>query len=374
MSGGFRAVLRGESSLNIIGRRRTWAIVSAVIIALSLIGLFGRKLNLSLEFTGGTAMTVPVQTEVTVAEVEEALSDFNLAEVKVQIRTSQTGSDEVFVRAEHIDDQDTLLAVQAALAEATGNGDDVNEVSIEDVGPSWGRQVSTKALRGLIVFLVLVTLYISLRFEPKMAIAALAALFHDLIATAGIYALVGFQVSPATVIALLTLMGFSLYDTVVVFDRVRENSPGVLTGGRETYSDMVNRSMNEVLVRSINTSLSSVVPVAGLLFVGVFLFGAVTLKDLALAMFMGTLVSTYSSIFVAAPLLVVLKERESRYKAIHSRIARETARSSGAAQVPEPGSVATEERPPPPPITPSGAMRVPRAAPRPRRQRRGKRR
>ena len=198
---------------------------------------------------------------------------------------------------------------------------DPDEINVNDVGPSWGRQVSTKALRGLIVFLVLVSLYITLRFEWKMAMGALAALFHDLIATAGIYTLLGLEVSPATVIALLTLMGFSLYDTVVVFDKVQgERRAAHVRRRRCRTRQMVNRSVNQVLVRSINTSLSSVLPVAGLLFVGVYLFNADTLKDLSLAMFIGALVSTYSSIFVASPILAWLKEREPRYQQIRARI------------------------------------------------------
>jgi len=318
MLAGLKRLMKGESNVNIIGRSKVWALVSLAVIGVSAIGLFGRGLKLSLEFEGGTAFVAPVEEAVTVAEIEEGLDRFDLGTPHVQLSTSATGDRDLRVRAERIADTDTLEAVQAELARLVGLSDP-EEINITDVGPSWGQQVSSKALRGLIVFLVLVSLYISLRFEWKMAIGALAALFHDLIATAGVYTLVGLEVSPATVIALLTLMGFSLYDTVVVFDKVRENAELLAAGGKTSYSEMVNRSVNQVMVRSINTSLSSVLPVAGLLFVGVYLFKADTLKDLSLAMFIGALVSTYSSIFVASPILAWLKEREPKYQAIRAR-------------------------------------------------------
>ncbi|MGH2784611.1 MAG: protein translocase subunit SecF [Actinomycetota bacterium] len=321
-----RRLMKGESNIDFIGRSRIWLIVSIVVVVVSLIGLVGRQFNLGLEFSGGTSLTVPTEKNLTADDVESALSSFDIGSADVQISTSPGGGREVRVRAEQIEDRNVLVAVQTALARVAGQTDssgqpDPDAVAINDVGPSWGRQISNKALRGLIVFLVLVSIYISLRFEWKMAVGALAALVHDLLSTAGVYTLAGIEVTPATVIALLTLMGFSLYDTVVVFDKVRENQDTLTATGKTTYTEMVNRSMNQVLVRSINTSLSSVMPVAGLLFVGVYLFKADTLKDLAVAMFIGTLVSTYSSIFVASPLLVWLKEKEPRYQQLRSRLA-----------------------------------------------------
>ncbi|MFY9587907.1 MAG: protein translocase subunit SecF, partial [Actinomycetota bacterium] len=320
-----RRLMQGESNIDFIGRSRVWLIVSIIVVVLSLTGLFGRKLNLGLEFKGGTSLTVPTERTVSTDDIESALSTFDIGSPDIQISTSPGGGREVRVRAEQIQDRNVLIAVQTALARVAGQSDasgnpDPDAVAINDVGPSWGRQISNKALRGLIVFLILVSIYISLRFEWKMAVGALAALFHDLLSTAGVYTLAGIEVTPATVIALLTLMGFSLYDTVVVFDKVRENQDTLTSTGKTTYSDMVNRSMNQVLVRSINTSLSSVLPVAGLLFVGVYLFKADTLKDLAVAMFIGTLVSTYSSIFVASPLLAWLKEKEPRNQQLRTRL------------------------------------------------------
>ena len=333
MFAGLKRLMKGESNIDFIGRSKIWLLVSLIVIGVSAVGLFGRQLQLSLEFEGGTAFVVPLDTDVGVQEVEEELAQFDVGTPKVQISTSAAGDRELRVSVERISDTTKLDSVTAKLAELAGQ-DDVDEVNINDVGPSWGRQVSNKALRGLIVFIVLVSLYISFRFEWKMAVGALVALFHDLIATAGVYTLLGLSVSPATVIALLTLMGFSLYDTVVVFDKVRENSESLTAASKTSYSGMVNRSMNQVLVRSINTSLSSVLPVAGLLFVGVYLFNADTLKDLSLAMFIGALVSTYSSIFVASPILAWLKEREPRYKQIRARI------QSGVRAEPAPAAAA----------------------------------
>ncbi len=374
MLDGLKRLMKGESNIDIIGRSKVWLVVSLIVIGVSCIGLFGRGLNLSLEFEGGTALRVPIAegTAVTVADAEAALAANEIGTPDVQISTSSAGERELLVRSERIADQKTLQSVQQIVATLAGQSD-VDEVNITDVGPSWGRQVSTKALRGLIVFLIVVSLYITfIRFEFKMAIGALGALFHDLIATAGVYTLVGLEVSPATVIALLTLMGFSLYDTVVVFDKIRENAETLTAASKTSYSDMVNRSLNQVLVRSINTSLSSVMPVAGLLFVGVYLFNADTLKDLSLAMFIGALVSTYSSIFVASPILAWLKEREPRYQQMRTRLAtggrpEPAAATAGAAMTVQTASESPSNAPRP------AVRTVTRRPPRGRSRRGGKR-
>jgi preprotein translocase subunit SecF len=201
-----------------------------------------------------------------------------------------------------------------ALAEEAGVNPNVILANAEDIGPTWGKTISRKMLTGLIVFLILVTLYISLRFEWKMAISALVALGHDLIITAGIYALVGREVTPETVIAILTILGYSLYDTVVIFDKVKENTESIAMVARDTYSGVVNTSLNQTLMRSVNTSLVVLLPIGSLL-----LFGGATLKDFAFALFIGVASGTYSSIFVAAPLLALLKEREPRYQQIRTR-------------------------------------------------------
>jgi preprotein translocase subunit SecF len=370
MAGGFKRVMRGESRIDFVGRSKLWATISGIVLIGSTIALFAPGITLGLEFEGGTVLSVPViGDEVTVVQVEDALAELEVADPQVKLLRPTTCEDHtasgdcqtIEVRSETLDptDQRPITELLAELAAQPNTA----QVNSQSVSASWGKQVSTKALRSLIVFLVLVTIYISVRFEWKMAAGAIAALIHDLLATAGIYALTGLTVSPATVIALLTLMGFSLYDTVVVFDRIKENADTM--SPRERYADMVNRSMNEVLVRSINTSVSSILPVAGLLFVGVFLFNAETLKDLAVAMFIGTAVSIYSSIFVASPILSALKEREPRYKTLRAR-APAMASTRGADPVepeldtPPMTHPDATPSPPPPSKTPTGRPIRPR--------------
>ena len=197
-----------------------------------------------------------------------------------------------------------------------------NDITVTTVGPSWGSQISGKALEALIAFLIVIVIYLSIAFELRMAIAAFVALLHDLVIATGIYALAGFQVSPATVIGLLTILGYSLYDTVVVFDKVRENTAGLLGGARTTYSQAANLALNQTLVRSINTSLIALLPVAGILIVSIALLGANNeLEELALVLFVGMLSGTYSSIFIATPVLADLKERQPQYQALAKRVA-----------------------------------------------------
>jgi preprotein translocase subunit SecF len=201
-----------------------------------------------------------------------------------------------------------------------------NQVSTSTVGPTWGGQITDKALEALIVFFIAVVAYISVRFEPKMAVAAFIAMVHDLLVTVGVYSLFGFQITPDTVIAILTILGYSLYDTVVVFDRVRDNTQNVLKSGNLTYSEMVNLSMNQTLARSINTSLVAILPVLSVLLIGADLLGATTLQNYGLALFVGLMSGAYSSIFIASPLLAVLKEREPRYRDLRERVLSRTDR------------------------------------------------
>ena len=214
-------------------------------------------------------------------------------------------------------------------------------MSVTNVGPTWGDKVSSKALKALVVFFLVLAVYLSFRFEFRMAIAALIAVLHDIIITVGVYAITGFEVTPATVVAFLTILGFSLYDTVVVFDKVKENEArlGVVRG--DTYSTMVNRSLNQVLMRSLNTSIVAVLPVASLLFVGTFVLGGQTLKDFALALFVGLIVGAYSSIFVATPILAWLKERQPKYAALRERAQIDLARAAKAAPAPVAAPVVT---------------------------------
>ncbi|MGB2838540.1 MAG: protein translocase subunit SecF, partial [Actinomycetes bacterium] len=229
-------------------------------------------------------------------------------------------------------------AVSTALAEACNVP--LADVSTQVIGPSWGEQITQKALTGLVVFLVLIVFYLSITFEWRMAIAALVALFHDVLFTVGIYSLSGFEVTPATVIGVLTILGYSLYDTVVVFDKVKENTRGVQATSRMTYSEAANLAVNQTLVRSINTSVVGLLPVASLLFVGAYVLGAGTLKDLALALFVGIAVGTYSSIFIATPVLAQLKEREPAMQALAKRV---NARRSGGREAAKGATVSGDD-------------------------------
>jgi preprotein translocase subunit SecF len=235
--------------------------------------------------------------------------------------------------------------VTAALAKYAGIAN--AQVSVTNVGPTWGDKVSSKALTALLVFFLVIAAYLTFRFEWRMALAAIIAVVHDIIITVGVYAVTGFEVTPATVVAFLTILGYSLYDTVVVFDKVKDNQARLGTVRGDTYSTMVNRSLNQVLIRSINTSIVALLPVASLLFVGTYLFGGLALRDFALALFVGLLTGAYSSIFVATPILAWLKEREPRYRSLRERAAADLARAATPLKgVPAPVTAA----PPPAPV------------------------
>jgi preprotein translocase subunit SecF len=287
-----------------------------VLILAGIVGFAARGgLNLGIDFTGGTAWQVTMADgSPSSGAVRQRLAPLGLADAKILV----VGGDSLRVQASELPraEQERVTRVLADYA-----GVEVTQVSVSEVSPTWGSTVSTKALQALVVFFVVVAAYLSFRFEWKMAVAALAAVVHDIFVTVGVYAVFGFEVAPATVIAFLTILGFSLYDTVVVFDRVDENTPLLATERDLTYRDMVNRSLNQVLVRSLNTSLVAVLPVLAILVVGSGLFGAVSLRDFGIALLVGLLIGTYSSIFVATPLLALMKEREPRYRAVRERVA-----------------------------------------------------
>ena len=271
------------------------------------------QLNFSIDFTGGTLIQYRLEVPVTVEQVRETLAadPFGRSNAEVQI----VGGNRVSIRTTALTDlspQERTLLFED-LAEQAGITPD--DISAQVVGPTWGAQISRQAIVGLLVVLAAITLYITLRFEWKMALGAMVAMIHDVLITAGVYALTGREVSPATVIAILTILGFSLYDTVVIFDKVKENTESTALLGKDTYESVANASMNQVLMRSVNTSLVVVLPILSLL-----LFGGATLKDFAFAMLIGTITGAYSSIFVATPILVVLKEREPRYQQLRARL------------------------------------------------------
>lgn len=328
-----RRFFTSQTDYDFVGRSRTWLLVSLAIVAVSLLGLFLRNLNFNIDFTGGTSYLVEgVTSDLDDADLTQVLREEVSAMVDGDV-TAQVGREAqagrvALVNAPQVGEVGgrEQLAVRDRIAEITGVPP--GDIDLSAVGPRWGAQVSEQALRGLAVFLLLMVAYISLRFEWRMAAAALVTLVHDVTVTVGIYAIVGFEVSPASVIALLTILGYSLYDTVVIFDRVSEETAGITSTSNRTYGEVANTAVNEVLVRSLSTSVTSLLPVGSLLLVGGTLLGADTLTDLALALFIGMAVGTYSSIFVATPLLVWLKERDPRYAELKEKI---LARRGGAA-------------------------------------------
>ena len=305
----------GETRFDFISRRRTWFTISTVVVLVGLGSLLTRGLHLGIDFEGGVVWEVPANG-VSVSEARDAIEPLGLGEATVQTLDSDDGQ-LIRIKSEALDQEDTDK-VTAALADLTGSPGD--QINLNEVGATWGRQISEKAVRALIVFLVLVTIYIAIRFESKMAIPTLVALIHDVLFTIGVYSLTQFEVTPATVIAILTILGFSIYDGIVVFDKVDENTRMVSSTGGMSYGAMVNLSLNQTLMRSLNTSLTALLPVGSLLIVGAWIMGATALQEFALALLVGLFSGAYSSIFIASPLLAVLKEREPRYRDIKRRI------------------------------------------------------
>jgi preprotein translocase subunit SecF len=350
----WKAISRGETNIDFVGRRRLWFQISAALILLSLLSLVFRQLNLGIEFEGGLSVTSPNPTGATIEDLRAVATEAGVPDAIIQL--VDNGS-QVRIQAHALDPE----AENAFLDEVSRvTGASRTAISIEAVGPTFGALILRRSLLALAVFLGAVFLYMTWRMELKMAVAGIVAVLHDIILTTGVYSLTGFEVTPATVVAILTILGYSLYDTVVVFDKVEEFVHR--HGDRMTYSDLVNRSMNIVLARSLNTSLVSLLPVGSILFVGSIALGAKTLQDFALALFVGIATSTYSSIFVAAPLLAAWKEREEQWtgrrrklssRAAAPRPATATGQSDGLAlgkpsgSGPQ-GSVRTGPRPRPP--------------------------
>jgi preprotein translocase subunit SecF len=306
---------RGETEFDVISGRNRWFTVSAVVIVASLLSLLAFGLDLSVDFTGGTIVEAPNETGVDVGEIRDELGTLGLEDARIQLLEGEQARLRVQTEALEPADQDELTTVIATLAGVT-----FDDTEVDAVGPTFGEEITRRAIEALVVFLIVVVIFISWRFEWKMAIAALAALFHDLIITFGIYSVLQFEVTPATIIAILTILGYSLYDTVVVFDKITENVNELAT--KFTFAEIGNLSMNQVLMRSINTSLTSLLPIGSLLFVGSYLLGATTLREFALALFIGVAAGTYSSIFVATPILTVLKEREPQWARMERRAVR----------------------------------------------------
>jgi len=384
--GTLRDIYHERTNFDFIGRSWLWALISTIAVTVSVAALVVSGLNLGIDFEGGTQWQFTVKDgSASPGDVRDALKRTGVSDPKVLI----LGNDGVRVQS-----AERKGAQQAKVTQALARYAHVQpkDISVSDVGPTWGERVSNKALVALGVFFLLIAAYLTFRFEWEMAVAAIIAVIHDIAITVGVYAITGFEVTPATVVAFLTILGFSLYDTVVVFDKIRENLASLGTERADTYSRMVNRSMNQVLMRSINTSFVALLPVASLLVVGSGILGAVTLRDFALALFVGLLSGAYSSIFVATPILAWLKEREPRYRAIRERSAAQAARDERFAAPPVPPVPAgpapvgarlaappaeTPETPDVPSARPEPSSPRPTVggvAPRPRQQRRRKRR
>ncbi|MFF4546383.1 protein translocase subunit SecF [Streptomyces sp. NPDC001435] len=327
---------RGEVSYDFIGHRKLWYGISILITITAILGLAVRGLNMGIEFQGGAVFTTPKGMNVSVTQAEEYAKDASGHAAIVQ----KLGDGSMRIQIAGIE---TNQSDQVKQTLAKDLSIDPEKLAADLVGPSWGEQIASKAWQGLAIFMVLVVIYLAIAFEWRMAVAALVALIHDITITTGIYALVGFEVTPGTVIGLLTILGYSLYDTVVVFDSLKEQTKDITKQTRFTYSDIANQSINGTLVRSINTTVVALLPVAGLLFIGGGFLGAGTLNDISLSLFVGLAAGAYSSIFIATPLVADLKEREPQMKALRKRVLAKRAQAAAEEELAENRSVAADE-------------------------------
>jgi preprotein translocase subunit SecF len=326
----FTRLYTGTGAFEVVGRRGLWFTISGLIIAIAIASIAIRGFTLGIDFQGGTKVSFP-RGNAAVQQVQDVFRKTLGHDPEQVVIVGNGASATVQIRSEMLSNDQTGKLRDALFNEFHSVGADgkpsKQAISDSAVSSTWGAQITKKALIALVVFLVLVGLYITIRYERYMAMSALATLVFDLTTTAGVYSLVGFEVSPATVIGLLTILGFSLYDTVIVFDKVEENTRGFQHTTRRTFAEQANLALNQTFMRSINTSLISVIPVVALMVVAVWLLGVGTLKDLALVMLVGIIVGTYSSIFLATPLLVTLRERT---ELVHTHTRRVLRRRNGA--------------------------------------------
>jgi len=339
----FTRLYTGTGAFDIVGRRRTWYLLFGLLVLVCLVSIVFRGFNLGIDFTGGTQVQFPAAGATGQADVEAVRDVFEttVGEEPASVQAVGRGAAEaIVIRSETLEPTQLVALKQALFDTFQPLGPDGTPspaaISDSDVSGSWGGQITRQAIIALAVFLVLVTIFLGFYFERAMAIAALVALLHDVVVTAGIYSIVGFEVTPATVIGLLTILGFSLYDTVVVFDKVKENTRGLLGLTRRTYAEAANLALNQTLMRSINTSLIAVLPVVGLLVIGVGLLGVGTLADLALVQMVGIVAGVLSSIMLATPVLVDLKMRDPRFREQAARVRSRRARAASATPVAEP--------------------------------------
>ncbi|MBT3166617.1 protein translocase subunit SecF [Streptomyces sp. Vc74B-19] len=303
----------GEIGYDFVKNRKLWYGISILITIAAILGLAVRGLHMGIEFQGGAVFTTPKNMSVSVATAEGFAEDASGHDAIVQ----KLGDGSLRIQVAGIDTKTSDTIKDRLADDLKVDGEQINA---ELVGPSWGEQIANKAWQGLGIFLILVVIYLAIAFEWRMAVAAFIALIHDITITVGIYALVGFEVTPGTVIGLLTILGYSLYDTVVVFDSLKEQTKDITKQTRWTYSEIANRSINSTLVRSINTTVVALLPVAGLLFIGGGVLGAGMLNDISLSLFVGLAAGAYSSIFIATPLVADLKEREPAIRSLKKRV------------------------------------------------------
>jgi preprotein translocase subunit SecF len=329
LAAGFHRLYYGQTRFEFVRRKKIWFIASSVVILAGVVSLAVRGLNFDIEFVGGTSWQVPANG-VTVNQIRSAIAPYGIAGATVTVLGSGKNA-QIQVEAKVAQSSKALKSTNAATATVAQNDiaralakathhTSIKSVTVQQVGPTWGSQITNKAIIALIVFLVVIAIYISLFFEWRMALAAIIAVLHDILVTVGIYSLSGFLVTPDTVVAVLTILGYSLYDTIVVFDRVRDNTKGLGSSGKITFTDVVNLSMNQTLARSINTSLVAILPILAVLILGADILGATTLQYFGLALLIGLTSGAYSSIFIASPLVAMLKEREPRYVQIRRKL------------------------------------------------------
>ncbi len=326
----WRRLGAGQTHFSFVGRSRYFFALSTLVIVIGMLFLGLRGLNLGIDFKGGVSWQVP-SASLSVGKAR-AVAGANGASGATAVSLGSGSHRTVEIEAALPKGAASVRSalesrVADGLAKAAGVQPSV--VAVEFVGPTWGSQITGASLKALIAFFVGITLYISIRFEWKMAAAAFIAVIHDLLVTVGVYAISGFQVTPSTVIAVLTILGYSLYDTIVVFDRIKENVHGLVDSGAMSYSAGVDRSVNQVLARSLNTSIVAVIPILSILVVGAYFLGATTLKNFGLALVVGLTSGAYSSLFIASPLLAAFKEREQRYQAVRRRLARRKGKVEG---------------------------------------------
>jgi preprotein translocase subunit SecF len=364
--GFFVRLYTGTGAFEVIGRRKLWYSVSGLIVAIAIASILLRGFTFGIDFEGGTKVSMPVAGQngtVSTQQVEDVFSKTLSKSPESVVVVGSGGSATVQIRSETLTNEETEK-LRTALFDAfhpKGSDGQASKQAISDsaVSASWGGQITKKALIALVVFLVLAAIYITVRYERYMAMSALATLVFDLVTTAGVYSIVGFEVTPATVIGLLTILGFSLYDTVIVFDKVEENTQGFEHTTRRTFAEQANLAVNQTFMRSINTSLISVLPIVSLMVVAVWLLGVGTLMDLALVQLVGVIVGTYSSIFFATPLLVTLRERTELVRTHTRRVLnrRKPAKATVTVQDAEPETLAASLAAKPAPEKPAPGAR-----------------